>query len=81
MPARPPVMCAGLSAPRAFSTHWPRTSALSLGDIGCYTLGAVAPLGAMDMTHVHGRFDFGASTASTRRCGEECEKQDGCGHR
>ena len=49
IPVRPPVMCAGCP-------HWGLFYCLSKlgltvsGDIGCYTLGAAAPLTAMDST-------------------------------
>ncbi|MGN0266217.1 MAG: thiamine pyrophosphate-dependent enzyme, partial [Lachnospiraceae bacterium] len=49
LPARPPVMCAGCPHRGMFYTL-SRNKCTVLGDIGCYTLGAVAPLSAMDMT-------------------------------
>lgn len=49
LPARPPVMCAGCPHRGLFYTL-ARNKVTVLGDIGCYTLGAVAPLSAMDMT-------------------------------
>ena len=49
IPPRPPVMCAGCPHRGLFYTL-NRNKATVLGDIGCYTLGAVAPLAAMDMT-------------------------------
>ncbi len=49
LPARPPVMCAGCPHRGLFYTL-ARNKCTVLGDIGCYTLGAVAPLNAMEMT-------------------------------
>ncbi len=49
IPPRPPVMCAGCPHRGVFYTL-NKNKCIVLGDIGCYTLGAVAPLSAMDMT-------------------------------
>ena len=49
IPARPPLMCAGCPHRGLFFTL-NQAGCTVLGDIGCYTLGAVAPLSAMDMT-------------------------------
>ena len=49
IPPRPPVMCAGCPHRGLFYTL-SKNKCTVLGDIGCYTLGAVAPLAAMDMT-------------------------------
>ena len=49
IPARPPVMCAGCPHRGLFYTL-ARNKCTVLGDIGCYTLGAVAPPSAMEMT-------------------------------
>ena len=49
IPPRPPVMCAGCPHRGLFYTL-NKIKCTVLGDIGCYTLGAVAPLSAMDMT-------------------------------
>ena len=49
IPNRPPVMCAGCPHRGLFYTL-SKNKCTVLGDIGCYTLGAVAPLAAMDMT-------------------------------
>ena len=49
IPPRPPVMCAGCPHRGLFFTL-NKAKCTVLGDIGCYTLGAVAPLAAMDMT-------------------------------
>ncbi|MBI4862183.1 MAG: indolepyruvate ferredoxin oxidoreductase subunit alpha [Candidatus Riflebacteria bacterium] len=47
IPTRPPVLCPGCSH-RGFFTVASRMKLLSLGDIGCYTLGAYPPLSAID---------------------------------
>ena len=49
IPARPPVMCAGCPHRGMFYTL-KKNGVTVLGDIGCYTLGAVAPLAAIDST-------------------------------
>ena len=47
IPPRPPVMCAGCPHRGLFYTL-KKNKVTVLGDIGCYTLGAVAPLQAVD---------------------------------
>ena len=49
IPPRPPVMCAGCPHRGLFYTL-AKNKVTALGDIGCYTLGAVPPLGALDTT-------------------------------
>ncbi len=49
IPARPPVMCAGCPH-RSIFYVLKKMKLTVLGDIGCYTLGAVPPLGAIDTT-------------------------------
>lgn len=49
VPVRPPVMCAGCPHRGVFYTLKKLNCVVS-GDIGCYTLGAAAPLQAMDTT-------------------------------
>ena len=49
IPARPPVMCAGCPHRGLFYTL-AKNKITVLGDIGCYTLGAVPPLAAIDST-------------------------------
>ena len=49
IPPRPPVMCAGCPHRGLFYTL-AKNKLTVLGDIGCYTLGAVAPLSAIDTT-------------------------------
>ena len=59
IPGRPPVMCAGCPHRGLFYTL-AKNKCTVLGDIGCYTLGAVAPLSAMEMT-----LCMGASISAT----------------
>ena len=49
LPVRPPVLCAGCPHRGVFYALSKNKITVS-GDIGCYTLGAVAPLNAMDTT-------------------------------
>ncbi len=49
IPVRPPVMCAGCPH-RGLFYCLKKLGVTVSGDIGCYTLGAVAPLSAMDTT-------------------------------
>ena len=49
IPARPPVMCAGCPHRGLFYTL-AKNKITVHGDIGCYTLGAVPPLSALDST-------------------------------
>ncbi len=49
IPMRPPVMCAGCPH-RGLFYALVKNKANVMGDIGCYTLGATAPLNAMDST-------------------------------
>lgn len=71
LPGRPPVMCAGCPHRGLFFTL-AKNKCTVLGDIGCYTLGAVAPLSAMEMT-----LCMGASLSSihgfNKALGEESE--------
>lgn len=48
IPGRPPVMCAGCPHRGVFYTLKKR-HCMVYGDIGCYTLGAIAPLNSMDL--------------------------------
>ena len=71
IPVRPPVMCAGCPHRGMFYTL-SKNKCTVMGDIGCYTLGAVAPLSAMDVT-----LCMGASISSVhgfnKALGEESE--------
>lgn len=49
VPARPPVMCPGCPHRGAFYI-FKKLGLIVSGDIGCYTLGALEPLSAMDTT-------------------------------
>ena len=49
IPPRPPVMCAGCPHRGLYYTL-AKNKVTALGDIGCYTLGAVPPLAALDTT-------------------------------
>ena len=52
LPVRPPVLCAGCPHRASFyavKKAMKGQKAYFCGDIGCYTLGAVAPLNAMDL--------------------------------
>ena len=49
VPVRPPVMCAGCPHRGMFYTL-SKNKVMVSGDIGCYTLGALAPLQALDTT-------------------------------
>ena len=59
IPARPPVMCAGCPHRGLFYTL-AKNKITALGDIGCYTLGAVPPLAALDTTICMGASISGA---------------------
>lgn len=59
VPARPPVMCPGCPHRGMFYTL-NRNKVNALGDIGCYTLGAVAPLSASELC-----LDMGSSVSAT----------------
>ncbi len=57
LPGRPPALCAGCPHRLVFK-ELSRLKAVVTGDIGCYTLGALAPLSAMDTC-----VDMGASVS------------------
>ena len=71
IPARPPVMCAGCPHRGLFYTL-KKNKCTVLGDIGCYTLGAVPPLGAIEMTLCMGA-SIGAVHGFNKVRGEESE--------
>ena len=73
IPARPPVMCAGCPHRGLFFTL-SKNRCTVLGDIGCYTLGAVAPLSAMDMTLCMGA-SVSAIHGFNKALGEASEKK------
>ena len=71
IPARPPMMCAGCPHRGIFYTL-ARKKITVLGDIGCYTLGAVPPLCALDSTLCMGASVSGLHGFNLAR-GEETE--------
>ena len=73
VPARPPVMCAGCPHRGLFYTL-KKNKCTVLGDIGCYTLGAVAPLAAMEMTLCMGA-SIGAVHGFNKVRGKESESK------
>ena len=73
IPARPPVMCAGCPHRGLFYTL-KKNNCTVLGDIGCYTLGAVPPLGAIEMTLCMGA-SIGAVHGFNKVRGAESEKK------
>lgn len=73
LPNRPPVMCAGCPHRGLFYTL-SKNKVTVLGDIGCYTLGAVAPLNAMEMTLCMGA-SISAIHGFNKALGEESENK------
>ncbi|MBR3310510.1 MAG: indolepyruvate ferredoxin oxidoreductase subunit alpha [Solobacterium sp.] len=73
IPMRPPVMCAGCPHRGMFYTL-KKNRVTVLGDIGCYTLGAVAPLGAIEMTLCMGA-SIGAVHGFNKILGKESESK------
>jgi len=71
IPPRPPVMCAGCPHRGLFYTL-NKNKCTVLGDIGCYTLGAVAPLSAMEMTLCMGA-SISATHGFNKALGKEAE--------
>ena len=71
IPMRPPVMCAGCPHRGLFYSLKKRKCTV-LGDIGCYTLGAVPPLGAIEMTLCMGA-SIGATHGFNKVLGKESE--------
>lgn len=73
IPPRPPTMCAGCPH-RGMFYVLSRNKCTVLGDIGCYTLGAAAPLSAIEMT-----LCMGASVSSihgyNKALGADSEKR------
>ncbi|MCL2057182.1 MAG: indolepyruvate ferredoxin oxidoreductase subunit alpha [Oscillospiraceae bacterium] len=63
LPARPPVMCAGCTHRGVFYAL-SKLDVFVSGDIGCYTLGAAPPLGAMDTCICMGASISGAHGAA-----------------
>ena len=72
IPARPPVMCAGCPH-RGLYYVLKKMNLTVLGDIGCYTLGAVAPLNAVDSTICMGASVSGAH-GFVKALGQQAQK-------
>lgn len=73
IPARPPVMCAG--CPHRASFYVLKKLGLTVcGDIGCYTLGGVAPLASIDTTICMGA-SVGAAHGMAKVRGNEFTKK------
>lgn len=73
IPMRPPMMCAGCPHRGMFYTL-SKNKITVHGDIGCYTLGAVAPLNALDSTLCMGASISGLHGFNCAR-GEEAERK------
>ena len=73
IPPRPPMMCAGCPHRGMFYTL-SKNKITVMGDIGCYTLGAVAPLNALDSTLCMGASVSGLHGFNAAR-GENSEKK------
>ena len=73
IPNRPPMMCAGCPHRGLFYTL-AKNKITALGDIGCYTLGAVPPLNALDSTLCMGASVSGLHGFNLAR-GAEAEKK------
>ncbi len=73
IPMRPPMMCAGCPHRGMFYTL-SRNKITVHGDIGCYTLGAVAPLNALDSTLCMGASISGLHGFNAAR-GEDAERK------
>ncbi len=76
LPLRPPVMCPGCPHRGLFYTL-KKLNCTVLGDIGCYTLGAVAPLASMEMTLCMGA-SIPALHGFNKMGGEEASKHTVC---
>ena len=71
IPARPPVMCPGCPH-RGIFYALKKNNCMVYGDIGCYTLGAVAPLNAMDLNVCMGASLSGMHGFNKARGEESC---------
>ncbi|MDO4493226.1 MAG: indolepyruvate ferredoxin oxidoreductase subunit alpha [Clostridia bacterium] len=72
IPMRPPVMCAGCPH-RGMYYALKKNKCTVIGDIGCYTLGAVAPLSTIDTTVCMGASVSGIH-GFTKALGQEAPK-------
>lgn len=73
IPARPPVMCAGCPHRGLFYSLKKRKCTV-LGDIGCYTLGAVPPLSTIELTLCMGA-SIGATHGFNKMLGSASENK------
>ena len=73
IPGRPPVMCAGCPHRGLFYSLKKRNCTV-LGDIGCYTLGAVPPLSTIEMTLCMGA-SIGATHGFNKILGKNSESK------
>ena len=73
IPVRPPIMCAGCPH-RGMFYALSKLKVTVFGDIGCYTLGSVAPLSAMDVTLCMGA-SFSGIHGWNKSTGSENEKK------
>lgn len=73
IPVRPPVMCAGCPH-RATYYVLKKLGLVVSGDIGCYTLGAVAPLSSLDSTICMGA-SVSAALGMAKARGDEFNKK------
>ncbi|MBP5251216.1 MAG: indolepyruvate ferredoxin oxidoreductase subunit alpha [Treponema sp.] len=73
IPVRPPIMCAGCPH-RGMFYALNKLKVTVFGDIGCYTLGSVAPLSAMDVTLCMGA-SFSGLHGWNKSAGEEHESK------
>ena len=73
IPMRPPVMCSGCPHRGMFYTL-KKNNVTVLGDIGCYTLGAVAPLQTIEMTLCMGA-SISATHGFNKALGAESERK------
>ncbi|MBQ6296458.1 MAG: indolepyruvate ferredoxin oxidoreductase subunit alpha [Selenomonadaceae bacterium] len=73
IPARPPVMCAGCPHRGLFYSLKKRKCTV-LGDIGCYTLGAVPPLSTIELTLCMGA-SIGATHGFNKMLGKDSESK------
>ncbi len=73
IPPRPPVMCAGCPHRGLFYSLKKRKCTV-LGDIGCYTLGAVPPLSTIELTLCMGA-SIGATHGFNKMLGKDSESK------
>lgn len=73
LPVRPPIMCAGCPH-RGMFYALSKLKVTVFGDIGCYTLGSVAPLSAMDVTLCMGA-SFSGLHGWNKAGGKEAEQK------